>query len=152
MKNTTVISNSNTGVLAFPSASAIVNMAIDHSHIDMNSVVGVKGNSRSGGLVNIAILKEIHQPQRRLRSCCDERVNGKCRDRLDSPYHCFERDDRGPVECNERRTLTLTVGSSMLSNNGTATTITAGGTLLSYGNNQITGPLGTGFSGGSVLQ
>jgi hypothetical protein len=44
-------------------------------------------------------------------------------------------------------TSTVTVGDSMLSNNTTALDFASGGSLRSYGNNQVTGAAGTGFSG-----
>jgi len=38
----------------------------------------------------------------------------------------------------------------MLSNNGTAWAIVSTGQLLSYGNNQVTGPVGTGPTAGGI--
>jgi hypothetical protein len=38
----------------------------------------------------------------------------------------------------------------MLSNNGSAWSIVSGGQLLSYGNNQVTGPVGTGPTAGGI--
>jgi hypothetical protein len=47
-------------------------------------------------------------------------------------------------------TSTVTVGQSELSNNATAWSIVSSGQLLSYGNNQVTGPVGTGPTGGGI--
>jgi hypothetical protein len=49
-------------------------------------------------------------------------------------------------------TAGITIGSSVISQNATATTVIGSATIQSYGNNQVTGPLGSGFTSTGGLQ
>jgi hypothetical protein len=145
IQDTTIINNGS-GVNAKPTGGATLNMSIDRSRVDNNSGGGVKADGTGGGTVNIALTDSSVSLN---ASNAVNSVGGASGNtKIDVMRAVIVSNGLAATQSNNSNggTSTLTIGSSLLSNNGAATNIVATGALLTYQNNQLTGPLGTGFS------
>jgi len=138
----TTFRENGAGMLVQPSGG-IVNMSIDHSRLDSNTGGGLKVSGANGGSANVAISDSSVSLN---TSNGVNSVGGTASTKVDLTRVVSADNGLAGVQSNGG-TSTVTVGSSMLSNNGSAWSIIGGGTLQSYGNNQVTGPAGTGPSG-----
>jgi hypothetical protein len=144
------LNNNGGGVTSKPSGGATVNASIERTHADGNSGSGVKVDGTAGGSSNVAITDSSLS------------LNGSTGlNAVSGPSGTVKVDLTRDVMANNLGaglqssnssggTSTVTVGQSMLSNNATAWSIVSSGQLLSYGNNQVTGPVGTGPTGGGI--
>ena len=146
----TTLNNNGGGIGVKPSGGAIVNASIERTHADVNTGAGVKVDGTAGGSSNVAITDS---------SLSLNGSNGL--NAVSGPSGTVKVDLTRAVMANNGGaalqssnssggTSTVTVGQSMLSNNASAWSIVASGQLLSYGNNQVTGPVGTGPTGGGI--
>ena len=148
----TTINDNAAGVSAKPTGSATVNMAVDHSWIDNNTGGGLKADGTGGGPINVAINDTS------LSLNASNGVNGVSgasgNVTVDLTRVTLAKNGGAGVQANNGSggTAQVTVGGSLLSNNGSAWSRVSSAALLSLGNNQVTGPAGTGPSGGLTPQ
>jgi hypothetical protein len=143
IQDTTIIQNGS-GVEFKPSSGASVTAFIDHTRIDQNSGGGLRLDGTAGGSVTTVI--------------ADSSVSGNASNGMnaiggsggkvtaDLMRDIIASNALAGIQSNSG-TAIVTVGDSMLSNNGIALSAGGGGSLRSFGNNQVTGSIGTGFSG-----
>ncbi|HLN40569.1 MAG TPA: right-handed parallel beta-helix repeat-containing protein [Xanthobacteraceae bacterium] len=146
----TTLNNNAGGITSKPSGGATVNASIERTHADANTGGGVRVDGTGGGSSNVAI--------------SDSSISlngGNGLNAVSGPSGNVKVDLTRVVVANNTGnalqssnstggTSTVTVGQSMLSNNGAAWAIVSTGQLLSYGNNQVTGPVGTGPTAGGI--
>jgi hypothetical protein len=147
----TTINNNSVGVSSKPTGGATVNMSIDHSWVDANGG-GIKIDGTGGGPSNVAINDSS------LSLNAGNAVNGVSgasgNVAIDLMRDTITKNGSAGVQANISGggTSTVTVGESLLSNNASAWQALNGASLLSYKNNQVTGPVGTGPSGQANFQ
>jgi hypothetical protein len=146
IQDTTIINN-NAGVISKPTGGAIVNLEIDRSRLDSNSGGAVKADGTGGGSSNVA----INDSSQSLNGGAGTNgVSGSSGNvKIDLMRNAIANNVGAGVQANISGggTSTITVGQSMLSNNGSAWQALNGASLLTFQNNQVTGPAGTGPSG-----
>jgi len=146
------MTNNAAGLLVQPSGGAIVNMSIDHSQIDNNVGGGVKISGTGGGTANVTITYSS------VSLNTTKVVNA-----FSGPWGMVKPELMNDVIANNGLAgvqsnntgggvSSVSVGSSMLAHNGSAWSVVGSATLVSFGNNQVTGPVGTGPSGPISLQ
>jgi hypothetical protein len=139
----TTINNSNGAVLIKPTGGAVVNALIERAHLDGN-VGGLKVDGTGGGSSNVAVTDTTQS----LNSANGMNVvsGGSGNVNVDVMRGVFANNAQSGVVSNNASggTATVTVGSSILSNNAVgAWSIVNTATLLSFKNNQVTGPTGS---------
>jgi hypothetical protein len=148
VQDSTIINNT-AGLISKPTGGAAVVMSIDHSRIDNNFGGGMKADGTGGGSSSVSVRDSS------INFNASNGVNGVTSIsgsvQIDLTRDVIATNGLAGVQSNGVMT-TMTVGDSILSNNGTAWSAISGGSLLSYGNNQVTGPAGTGPSGGITPQ
>jgi hypothetical protein len=148
----TTLNNNNVGVSSKPTGGATVNMSVDHSWLDANVGGGIKVDGTGGGPSNVS----INDSSMSLNGGAGANgVSGSSGNvAIDLMRDTITKNGGAGVQANISGggTSTVTVGSSMLSNNGSAWQALGGASLLSYQNNQVTGPVGTGPSGQASFQ
>jgi hypothetical protein len=139
----TTINNSNGALLLKPTGGAVVNASVERAHLDGN-VGGLKVDGTGGGSSNVAITDTTQS----LNSANGMNVvsgpSGNVN--ADVMRGVFANNTLSGVVANNTSggTATVTVGNSILSYNGVgAWSIVNTGTLLSFKNNQVTGPTGS---------
>jgi hypothetical protein len=145
IQDTTIIQN-RSGIEFKPSSGASVTGFIDHTRIDQNSGGGLRLDGTAGGPVTTVI--------------ADSSVSGNASNGMnaisgsggnvtaDLMRDIIASNGMAGIQSTQRSgTAIVTVGDSMLSNNSSALLATGGAALRSFGNNQVTGSIGTGFSG-----
>ena len=148
----TTINDNAARVSAKPTGGATVNMSVDHSWIDNNTGGGLKADGTGGGPINVAINDTS------LSLNASNGVNGVSgasgNVTVDLTRVTLAKNGGAGVQANNGSggTAQVTVGGSLLSNNGSAWSRVSSAALLSLGNNQVTGPAGTGPSGGLAPQ
>jgi hypothetical protein len=137
----TNINNNGAGVLSKPTGGATVNMSIDHSFIDANTGGAMKIDGTGGGSSNVAVNDSSMSLNGGTGANAVSGPSGNVN--VDLMRDVLAKNGTG-VQTNNTSggTVQVTVGQSMLSNNGTAWSV-VGPALLSYGNNQVTGPMGS---------
>ena len=137
----TNINNNGAGVLSKPTGGATVNMSIDHSFIDANTGGAMKIDGTGGGSSNVAVNDSSMSLNGGTGANAVSGPSGNVN--VDLMRDVLAKNGTG-VQTNNTSggTVQMTVGQSMLSNNGTAWSV-VGPSLLSYGNNQVTGPMGS---------
>ena len=148
----TNINNSAVGVSAKPTGGATVNMSVDHSFIDANTGGGLKADGTGGGPINVAINDSSVSLNASNGTNAVSGPSGSVT--MDLTRVTLAKNGGAAVQANISGggTSMVTVGESMLSNNGSAWQALNGASLLSYKNNQVTGPVGTGPSGQANFQ
>jgi hypothetical protein len=134
----TTINNNTVGVLVNPSAGA-VKLEIDGTRIDNNVGGGLKVTGVSGSTENVAITDST------ISLNGGNGVNAVANSstaNVDLERVTLSSNVSAGVQSNGTGT-TVTVGSSLLSNNGSAWSIVGSGVLNSYKNNQVTGAMGS---------
>ena len=148
----TNINNSGIGLSAKPTGGATVNVSIDHSFIDSNTGGGLKIDGTGGGPVNVAINDSSVSLNASNGTNAVSGPSGSVT--MDLTRVTLAKNGGAAVQANISGggTSMVTVGELMLSNNGSAWQALNGASLLSYKNNQVTGPVGTGPSGQANFQ
>jgi hypothetical protein len=142
IQNTSVY-NSFAGVLSKPTGGATVNLTVQHSYIDNNTGGGIRLDGTGGGTTNAAITDtsvSLNGGNGVLGISGPSNVN------VDLMRDVIANNTSSGVQSNNSAggTSTVTVGSSILSNNVVGAWLIAGtASLLSYHNNQVTGPMGS---------
>jgi hypothetical protein len=148
----TTLNNNGGGVTSKPSGGATVNASIERTHADGNSGAGVRVDGTAGGSSNVAITDSSLSlnGSNGLNAVSGPSGNVK----VDLTRVVMANNGGAALQSNNSTggTSTVTIGQSMLSNNTSAWSIVSSGQLLSYGNNQVTGPVGTGPTGGIAPQ
>jgi hypothetical protein len=139
----TTINNSNGAVLIKPTGGAVVNASIEHAHLDGN-VGGLRIDGTGGGSSNVAVTDTSQS----LNTANGMNVlsGGSGNVNVDVMRGIIAENAGSGVVSNNSSggTSTVTVGDSILSYNTVgAWSIGGTGTLLSYKNNQVTGPMGS---------
>jgi len=146
----TTLNNNSGGITSKPSGGATVNAAIERTHADMNTGAGVRVDGTAGGSSNVAISDSSLSlnGSNGLNAVSGPSGNVK----VDLTRVVAANNSSAALQSNNSTggTSTVTVGQSMLSSNGTAWSIVSSGQLLSYVNNQVTGPVGTGPTAGGI--
>jgi hypothetical protein len=125
LENVRIVNNNGTGVKASGTGGGSVTLAISNSNISSNAGAGVNAVSGAGNNIKVHLTNDV-----------------------------VSTNAMAGVQSNASNggTTSVTVGASLLSNDNGALSFIGGGSLVSYGNNQVAGPLGTGFSGSLALQ
>jgi len=146
----TTLNNNGGGITSKPSGGAVVNADIERTHVDSNSGGGVRVDGTGGGSSNVAITDSTisNNGGNGLNAVSGPSGNVK----VDLTRVVLANNTGNALQSSNSTggTSTVTVGQSMLSNNGAAWAIVSTGQLLSYGNNQVTGPVGTGPTAGGI--
>jgi hypothetical protein len=136
----TTITYNGAGVLVSPTVGSVIsNVLIDHSNIDNNTGGGMKVTGIAGDTANVAVNASS------ISLNGGNGVNAVAAGgtaNVDLDRVTIANNGSAGVQSNGTGT-TVTVGSSMLSNNASAWSIVGTGVLSSYKNNQVTGPMGS---------
>jgi hypothetical protein len=151
IQNSTIINNTN-GVSVVPNSN-IANVAIEHSHIDSNSGIGVQASGAFGGTTYVAVADS---------SVSLNGTNGVVAKAGSSALAAVSlmRDNfvgnlqSGVVADGTAGNLAFVrVGDSLFAHNlNGAVQAVAGGVLQSFGTNEIIGTVGSGFTGTAARQ
>jgi len=133
----TTLNNNSVGVSVAPTGSGFANVSIESSHLDNN----VGGGIKIAGAANVAITDSsisLNSSNGLNAVSSGHNIN------VDLERVVISNNGLAGVQSNQSGggAVIVTVGSSTLSNNGTAWSILNGATLLSFKNNQVTGPTG----------
>jgi len=144
IQDSTVIHNA-TAVEFKPSGGATVNAEVDRVRIDENTGGGIRADGSGGGPVTVAVSDASVSEN---ASNGINAVSGSGGNvAVDLTRMLIASNGLAGVQSTVKGgTSTVTLGESLLSNNGSALSFASGGSLLSFGNNQVTGAAGTGFS------
>ena len=145
--NSIIINNNADGVLIKPSGGATANVTITRSNIENNTGTdGVRANANGGGNVHLAIADS--SVSLNLGNGVTAVSGGSNTATVDLTRVTLAGNTTNGLAANNSSggTAAITVGASMLSFNGAATSVTGTGTVQSFGNNQVTGPVGSGFT------
>jgi hypothetical protein len=146
----TTLNNNAGGITIKPSGGAIVNAAVERTHIDANTGAGMRVDGTGGGPSNVAITDSSLSLNG--SNGLNAVSGGSGNVKVDLTRVVLANNAGSALQSSNSSggTSTVTVGQSMLSNNATAWSIVSSGQLLSYGNNQVTGPAGTGPTSGGI--
>jgi hypothetical protein len=139
----TSIYNNFAGVLCKPSGGAIVNLTVEHSYVDQNTGGGVRVDGTGGGTSNAAITDTSMSLNGGNGMVA---ISGPSNVNVDLMRDVMANNVSSGVESNNSAggTSMVTVGDSILSYNVVGAWNIAGtATLLSFKNNQVTGPTGS---------
>jgi hypothetical protein len=142
VQNTSVY-NSQAGILSKPTGGATVNLTVQHSYIDNNAGGGIRLDGTGGGTTNAAITDSSSSLNNGNGILA---ISGPSNVNVDLMRDVIANNSSSGVQSNNSAggTSTVTVGSSILSNNVVGAWLIAGtASLLSYHNNQVTGPMGS---------
>jgi hypothetical protein len=147
----TTLNNNSVAVSSKPTGAATVNMSINHSFIDLNGG-GIKIDGTGGGSSNVGINDSSISLNAGNAVNAVSGPSGNVA--IDLMRDIVTKNGAAGVQSNNTTggTAAVTVGESLLSNNASAWSVIATGSLLSYKNNQVTGPVGTGPSGQANFQ
>jgi hypothetical protein len=145
--NSIILNNNADGVLVKPSGGATANVTITRSNIENNTGTdGVRANANGGGNVHVAIADS--SVSLNTGNGATAVSGGSNTATIDLTRVTLAGNTTNGLASNNASggTAAITVGASMLSFNGAATSISSSGTVQSFGNNQVTGPVGSGFT------
>jgi len=143
IQETTIVNNTG-GVLIKPTGGAIVNASIDQTRIDANVAGALRVDGTGGGPSNVAVTDSSLSLNGANGMNAVSGGSGNVSVDL-MRVVIGENAGSGVISNNSSGgTSTVTVGDSILSNNTAgAWSISGTGALLSYKNNQVTGPMGS---------
>jgi hypothetical protein len=148
----TTLNNNGGGITIKPTGGATVNASIERTHIDANTGAGMRvdGTGSGGGTSNVAITDSSISLN--TSNGLNAVSGGSGNVKVDLTRVVLANNTGNALQSSNSSggTSTVTVGQSILSNNGAAWAIVSSGQLLSYGNNQVTGPVGTGPTAGGI--
>jgi hypothetical protein len=143
------ISTNGSGVLVAPTGSGSVSISIDRSRIENNTGGGVKTDTTSGA-INVSISDSSVSFNG--GSGLNAVGSGAGANTLNLIRDVIAKNGTAGVQANGATAAAL-VNSTMLDSNATgATSVVAGGRVLTYGNNSIVGSPGSGFTGPAALR
>src|SRR6202161_3451563 len=139
----TTLNNNGSGVSIKPSGGAIVNASIERTHADASTGGGIRGDGKNGGSSNVAISDSSFSLNNSLAVNAVSGPSGNVK--VDLTRVVIANNNGAGVQSNNGTggSAIVTVGASMLSNNTTAWSPVGTAQLLSFQNNQVTGPVGT---------
>jgi hypothetical protein len=146
----TTLNNNAAGITIKPTGGAMVIADIEFSHADQNSGGGIRVDGTGGGSSNVAISDSSVSLN---TSNGVNAVSGSSGNvKVDLSRVVIADNGGSGVQANSGSggTSSVTVGQSILSNNGSAWDVLNGAQILSFGNNQVTGPAGTGPTMGGI--
>jgi hypothetical protein len=146
----TTLNNNAGGITIKPSGGAIVNASVERTHIDANTGAGMRVDGTGGGSSNVAVTDSSLSLNGSNGLNAVSGASGNVKVDLTRAVLANNAGSALQSSNSSGGTSTVTVGQSMLSNNATAWSIVGSGQLLSYGNNQVTGPAGTGPTSGGI--
>ena len=148
----TTLNNNGGGITIKPTGGATVNASIERTHVDANTGAGMRvdGTGSGGGTSNVAITDSSISLN--TSNGLNAVSGGSGNVKVDLTRVVLANNTGNALQSSNSSggTSTVTVGQSILSNNGAAWAIVSSGQLLSYGNNQVTGPVGTGPTPGGI--
>jgi hypothetical protein len=137
----TTINNNAAGISVKPTGGT-VKISIERTHVDANTNAGLRVDGTAGGAVNATISDSSIS----LNGAAGLNVlSGTANVAVDVERAIISNNGGTAVSSSNTNggTSTVTVGDSMLSNNASAWNIAGTATLLSFKNNQVTGPTGS---------
>jgi Right handed beta helix region len=142
VQNTT-LNNDTTGITTTAANGATINLQIDRSRSDNNTGGGIKMTGLAGAPTNVSIVGSSFSLNggNGLNA-----VSNGGNVNVDVTTTVFGQNGSNGVQANQGAggAAVVTVGNSILSNNVTAAwNPVSGATILSFKNNQVTGPVGT---------
>ena len=152
VQNTTILNNA-TGILIQPTGGIAANVRLRRLHIDNNSGDGLRVDGTGGsGAINVAIADSSANFN---AGNGIDAVSGPGNATVDVMRVVAASNGSAGIQSNQTSggTASVTVGSSLLRNNAIGIQATGGASLLSYGNNHVTGNASNGsFTGTAGLQ
>ena len=152
VQNTTILNNA-TGILIRPTSGIAANVRLRRLHIDNNAGDGLRVDGTGGsGAINVAITDSSANFN---AGNGIDAVSGPGNATVDIMRVVAASNGTAGIQSNQTggATASVTVGSSMLRANAIGIQATGGASLLSYGNNHVTGNAANGsFTGGATLQ
>lgn len=139
IQGSTITGNAG-GVVLKPSGSEVVAAAIDDSRIDKNIGAGLRADGTAGGTVTVSAANSSFSLNG--GGGVNAVTNSSGNVALNLNHDLIASNGAVGVQANGGLSV-VTVGSSTLANNGAAWSVIGGATLLSFQNNQVTGPTGT---------
>jgi hypothetical protein len=142
IKDTSVYNN-NVGIFDKPTGGATVNLTVEHSYFDNNVGGGIRIDGTGGGTTNAAITDTSMSLNNGNGIIAISGSSGNTN--VDLIRDVIANNVQSGVEANASGggASTVTVGGSILSHNAVGAWNNNAATLLSYGNNQVTGPTGS---------
>ena len=139
----TTLNNNGSGVSIKPSGGAIVNASIERTHADASTGGGIRVDGTNGGSSNVAISDSSFSLNNSLAVNAVSGPSGNVK--VDLTRVVIANNNGAGVQSNNGTggTSIVTVGQSILSNNTSAWSPVGTAQLLSFQNNQVTGPVGT---------
>jgi hypothetical protein len=137
------LNNNGSGVSVKPSGGAIVNASIERTHGDASTGGGIRVDGTNGGSSNVAISDSSFSLNGSLAVNAVSGPSGNVK--VDLTRVVIANNNGAGVQSNNGTggTSIVTVGQSILSNNTSAWSPVGTAQLLSFQNNQVTGPVGT---------
>ena len=128
----------------------MVHAAVERTHADENTGGGMRIDGTGGGSSNVAVTDSSLSLNGSNGLNAVSGPSGTVK--VDLTRDVIADNAGNGVQSSNASggTATVTVGQSILSNNASAWSIVSTGQLLSFGNNQVTGPAGTGPTGGGI--
>jgi hypothetical protein len=137
------ISNSGSGVLLKPAAGGIVNATFNHVTITNNAGGGIKSDTTNGPVtVDIADSVVSYHGGNGINAV--GAAGGQNIVNIKSSV--IARNAAAGVQANGVNAGVLLAMTVLDQNSGGATSVVSGGNLFTYGNNEVVGPIGSGFT------
>jgi hypothetical protein len=148
IQDSTITQNGG-GVLVAPTSSASVSISIDRSRIENNSGGGVKTDTSSGAIS--ASISDSSISFNNGNGLNAVSISG-AQNMLTLVRDVITKNGTAGIQANGANAAAL-VNNTVLDSNATgATSVVAGGRILTYGNNSIIGTPGSGFTGSAAPQ
>jgi hypothetical protein len=147
IRNSRILGN-GAGVLLKPAAAGTINAILDHVVISDNGGGGIKTDS-TNGVVNLDVSDtEIYNNSGNGINA----VAGTIQNMVSIKNSVIAKNAVAGVQANGAN-AGVTLQTTLLDQNATgATSVVAGGHIITYGNNSIVGSAGSGFTGSAPLQ
>jgi hypothetical protein len=144
------LNNNAGGITVKPSGGAVVNVSVERTHVDANTGAGIRVDGTGGGPSNVAVTDSSLSLNG--SNGLNAVSGGSGNVKVDLTRTVLADNAGAALQSSNSSggTSTVTVGQSILSNNATAWSVVSSGQLLSFGNNQVTGPAGTGPTSGGI--
>ncbi len=144
------LNNNAGGITIKPSGGAVVTVSVERSHVDANTGAGMRVDGTGGGPSSVAVSDSSLSLNG--SNGLNAVSGGSGNVKVDLTRTVLADNAGAALQSSNSSggTSTVTVGQSILSNNATAWSIVGSGQLLSFGNNQVTGPAGTGPTSGGI--
>ena|ERR1700722_11836731 len=145
-----VINNNAGGILLKPAAGGSINAALDHVTIVNNNGGGIRADSSNGPItVDISDSVIVDNVANGLNISSG---TGTQNDMANVIRTTIAKNGLNGIQTGGSNAAVLLNASTLDSNTNGATSASNGARIISYGNNQIIGPAGSGFTGTAPLQ